>query len=280
MHRISWPNRITLADIHEGPMRRGAGRFGFEGWMLLSGDGTVPVKDRAFDAVWCNSVIEHVTVPRSELPGMSDREFLDRSEATQARFAREIARIASGYFELLDGAGRTVAPPGQRGEIVATGFINQVVPFVRYRSGDTAEYVADRCPRCGRYGPILRDIRGHRTQEVLIAADGSAIAWTALNMHDETFLHVRRFQFVQDTPGRARLRLVPAGGFREEDIHRIRRNLQRKLDGRLDLDMEICDSIGVSPQGKAIYVDQRIAGRAAAGESAASSEREPWAGTT
>ncbi len=185
-----------------------------------------------------------------------------------------------GYFELLDGAGRTVATPGQRGEIVATGFINQVVPFVRYRSGDTAEYVADRCPRCGRYGPILRDIRGHRTQEVLIAADGSAIAWTALNMHDETFLHVRRFQFVQDTPGRARLRLVPAGGFREEDIHRIRRNLQRKLDGRLDLDMEICDSIGVSPQGKAIYVDQRIAGRAAAGESAASSEREPWAGTT
>lgn len=93
-----WPNRITLADIHEGPMRRGAERFGFEGWMLLSGDGTVPVKDRAFDAVWCNSVIEHVTVPRSELPGMSDREFLDRSEATQARFAREIARIASGYF--------------------------------------------------------------------------------------------------------------------------------------------------------------------------------------
>ena len=47
------------------------------------------------------------------------------------------------------------------------------------------------------------DIRGHRIQEVLIAVDGSEISWTSLNMHDDTFLLVRQFQFTQEIPGQA-----------------------------------------------------------------------------
>ena len=106
-----------------------------------------------------------------------------------------------GYFELLDEAGRPVTTPGQRGEIVGTGFINTVMPFIRYRTGDWATYVGDRCEACGREHPIIRDIRGHRTQEMLLASRWPEISWTALNMHDDTFVHVRQFQFLQDTPG-------------------------------------------------------------------------------
>lgn len=163
-----------------------------------------------------------------------------------------------GYFELLDEDGRPVTTPGQRGEIVGTGFINTVVPFIRYRTGDFATYVADRCAACGREHTLIRDIRGHRIQEALIAVDGVEIAWTALNMHDDTFVRVRQFQFRQDTAGRAVLRVVAAQGFSEEDVTRIRRNLGRKLDGRLELTIELVDGIPLSPRGKAIYVDQRI----------------------
>jgi phenylacetate-CoA ligase len=163
-----------------------------------------------------------------------------------------------GYFELLDEAGKPVTTPGQRGEIVGTGFINTVMPFIRYRTGDWATYVGDRCEACGREHIIIRDIRGHRTQEMLIAADGSEIPWTALNMHDDTFLHVRQFQFMQETPGRAVLRIIPAQGFADKDKEKIHRNLGRKLDGRLTFTVACVDAIPLSPRGKAIYVDQRI----------------------
>jgi phenylacetate-CoA ligase len=163
-----------------------------------------------------------------------------------------------GCFELLDEDGNAVTTPGQRGEIVGTSFINTVMPFIRYRTGDWATYVGDRCDACGREHPIIRDIRGHRTQEVLIAGDGSEIPWAALNMHDDTFINVRQFQFMQETPGRAILRIVPAGGFTEEDAKRIHRNLGPKLDGRITFRIERVDVIGLSARGKAIYVDQRI----------------------
>jgi len=163
-----------------------------------------------------------------------------------------------GYFELLDDNGNPVTTPGQRGEIVGTGFINTVMPFIRYRTGDWATYVAERCEACGREHTVIRDIRGHRTQEILIAADGSEISWTALNMHDDTFVRVRQFQFVQETPGKAVLRIVPADGFGEDDADRIHRNLERKLDRQLTFTIELTETIPLSPRGKAIYVDQRI----------------------
>jgi len=163
-----------------------------------------------------------------------------------------------GYFELLDDKGNPVTTPGQRGEIVGTGFINTVMPFIRYRTGDWATYVGDRCEACGRQHTVIRDIRGHRTQEVLIAADGSEISWTALNMHDDTFIRVRQFQFMQEKPGRAVLRIVPSNGFSEQDASQIHRNIGQKLDGRITFTIERVDAIPLSARGKAVYVDQRI----------------------
>lgn len=163
-----------------------------------------------------------------------------------------------GYCELLDGSGNPVTTPGQRGEIVGTGFINRAMPFIRYRTGDYATYVGNRCDACGREHLILRDIRGHRTQEVLIAADGSEISWVSLNMHDDTFDHVNRFQFYQDTPGRAVLRIVPGKGLGGSQIRRIKDRLDRKLEGAIAVEIEVADAIELTSRGKMVYVDQRI----------------------
>lgn len=171
-----------------------------------------------------------------------------------------------GFFELIDDRGRLVTEPGQRGEIVGTSFLNSVMPFIRYRTGDYATFVADRCGACGREHTLIRDIRGHRTQESLVAHDGSLVPWSALNMHDDTFVHVMRFQFAQDTPGRAVLRIVPGQGFSSADRDRVLRNLGRKLTGRVEISVEIADRLPVTERGKAIYVEQRIAGGAAPAE--------------
>lgn len=163
-----------------------------------------------------------------------------------------------GYFELVDDRGQPVRMPGQQGEIVGTGFINTVVPFIRYRTGDYAIYVANRCNACGRDHPVIREVRGHRIQEFLVTADGSQISWTAINMHDDTFAQVCQFQFYQDTPGLALLRIVPAAGFGEQDRERILRNLNQKLDRRLQVSIDITDSIPLTARGKGIYVVQQI----------------------
>jgi phenylacetate-CoA ligase len=163
-----------------------------------------------------------------------------------------------GYFELLDENGHPITTPGQRGEIVGTGFINTVVPFIRYRTGDYATYIGESCNECGRAHPIIADIRGHNIQENLVACDGSLIAWSAVNVHDDTFENVLQFQFYQDTPGRALLRIVPTPGFGEKDQQRIRQNLGRKFDNRLEFEICMTDSISLSKSGKAIYVDQQI----------------------
>jgi hypothetical protein len=49
--------------------------------------------------VFCNSVIEHVTLPKAELWAVADqREFRLRSLQRQQEFADEIRRVGQGYF--------------------------------------------------------------------------------------------------------------------------------------------------------------------------------------
>ena len=163
-----------------------------------------------------------------------------------------------GYFELLDANGTPVTTPGERGEIVGTGFMNQVVPFIRYRTGDYATYIGNRCEQCGREVPIIAEIRGHNIQEHLVASDGSLITWSAVNVHDDTFDHVRQFQFYQDAAGKAVLKVVPATTFREQDVALMQKNLGKKFDGRLQFVVEIVDDIPLSQRGKTIFVDQCI----------------------
>ncbi len=165
-----------------------------------------------------------------------------------------------GYCEILDERGSPVSI-GQRGEIVGTGFINEVVPFIRYRTDDYATVVGQGCAACGRNHLLLDSIRGHRTQEFLVTHDRQAIiAWTALNMHDDTFDGIIRFQFVQDVPGLVELRMVPAGGPARYDLARIRRHLESKLKGMIDVTLTICDQIPPNKSGKKPIVVQRVSG--------------------
>jgi phenylacetate-CoA ligase len=161
-----------------------------------------------------------------------------------------------GYFELVDAAGEPVNEPGKEGEIVGTGFINRAMPFIRYRTGDYATYVAEACEHCGRQHTVIRDIRGHNTMERLIAKDGSSIPYSAVNVHDDTFENVLQFQFLQEEPGRATLKLIPANS--DLDPEELVRKLEQRLQGRLALTPLLVDEIKLTPRGKSIFVDQRI----------------------
>lgn len=162
-----------------------------------------------------------------------------------------------GYCELLDAEGNPVATPGRQGEIVGTGFINTIVPFVRYRTGDWATYVGSECRTCGRQHMVLSDIKGRWPQGGLIAADGSVITTTALNVHDDTFRNVREYQFHQSVPGEVTLCVVPAGSLDSGERRRIVTNLNKRLQGQIVFDVEFRAELAKTVRGKQPRVIQK-----------------------
>lgn len=162
-----------------------------------------------------------------------------------------------GYFELLDEKGVSVSTNGQQGEIVGTGFINTIVPFIRYRTGDYATYVSDHCESCGREHIIITDIRGRWPQGGLIAADGSIVTMTTLNVHDDTFEKVREYQFHQSIQGKATLCVVPTIPLDENEKQRIVANMNKRLQGQVTLDLEIRTDIAKTAEGKQPRVIQK-----------------------
>ena len=165
-----------------------------------------------------------------------------------------------GYCELLDNDGNPVTEPGQRGEIVGTGFINRVVPFIRYRTGDYATYESDRCKECGREHMILTKIEGRWPQGCLIAADGSMISMTAINLHDDTLENIVEYQFYQSLAGEAVFRIVPAYPLNDREKSRIIRRMNARLQGQVKLTLEICRELQKTVRGKLLRVVQEIPG--------------------
>lgn len=92
------PVRVTIADVDDTRLLARE-RYGFDE-VRLDEDAPLPFDDGEFDIVLCNSVIEHVTLPKAECsrPGMPDGEWVQRAFAAQRRFAREIRRVGRGWF--------------------------------------------------------------------------------------------------------------------------------------------------------------------------------------
>ncbi len=91
-------DNVTVADIAESDLATASREFGFQ-TVKLEELGRLPFDDRAFDIVFCSSVIEHVTGPKAAVEQMRDtREFEASSRLHQEQFAAELRRITSSYF--------------------------------------------------------------------------------------------------------------------------------------------------------------------------------------
>ena len=100
MDRFKDKNRdfkIVIADIDESALQRASQK----GYITVKMDGNkvFPFKDKEFDCTFCNSVIEHVTVPKEIMWNMND-DFIFKKESLQSQlfFAKEIMRCSKKYF--------------------------------------------------------------------------------------------------------------------------------------------------------------------------------------
>lgn len=92
------PKQVYIADIDAEIVGKGRERFGFIPTVIPE-SGTLPFDDGYFDIVYCSSVIEHVTVPKTRVWAIkSGREFRRAAQAQQLAFAQEIRRLGKRYF--------------------------------------------------------------------------------------------------------------------------------------------------------------------------------------
>jgi SAM-dependent methyltransferase len=89
---------VTVADVE--PTRLIAQElYGFAE-AALEPDGPLPFENASFDVVLCNSVIEHVTLPKDRClhDVLPEPAWRTAALARQAEFAAEIRRVGRGYF--------------------------------------------------------------------------------------------------------------------------------------------------------------------------------------
>lgn len=229
--------------------------------ILESGDQVPPLQGVLLGSEtvhdWQREHIERVfCAPSFSWYGLTEKVVL----AAECEVSRDYHPVATyGVTELVDDSGAAISEPGRTGRIVATGFINRATVLIRYLTDDTGEWAHSLC-RCGRGVTPLRNVTGHREQEYLVAGDGSLIPMTALHgLHCAAYASLRRFQFAQDTPGRATLRLVPGSMCSDSDIRSLTAELEARLHGRIELSVDIVDSLELTSRGKFRFVDQQLA---------------------
>lgn len=92
------PANVYIADISQNAVEEGKRNYGFNA-VLIDESGKLPFEDKFFDIVYCSSVIEHVTVVKSDVWTWKDgKEFSAESFKHQKLFADEIIRLGKKYF--------------------------------------------------------------------------------------------------------------------------------------------------------------------------------------
>jgi phenylacetate-CoA ligase len=148
----------------------------------------------------------------------------------------------------------TPCQPGETGEVVTTCLMRHYQPFIRYRLGDLAMWADESCP-CGRRMPVLKEVVG-RVQDVLIGPDGrETMHFYGLFANQP---HIREAQVIQEALDRIRVKVVPAEQYSPDDARAIEAKMRQRLGARMQVRVEVVDTIPRTKSGKFQAVISRV----------------------
>lgn len=138
------------------------------------------------------------------------------------------------------------APPGEVGEVVATGLFRASQPLIRYRVGDLAAWDPGPCA-CGRGMPVLKEVLG-RVEDEIVGPDGRRL----VRFHG-VFLNlpsIREGQIVQEALDRILVRIVPEAGFGPEQEKELINRTKQRLGSGVAVSVQVVDHIDRDSRGK------------------------------
>jgi phenylacetate-CoA ligase len=144
------------------------------------------------------------------------------------------------------------------GEIIGTSLHNPGMPFIRYRTGDYAEYVGNRCPACGRSLPVIRNIRGRWSGDRIYNADGTFVTTTALNLHNELYQVMNGMQYLQERKGELIVLIIRSPAYTERHELALLSHFKTKLDQCTHVEIRYVDRLIRKPNGKFVHIISSI----------------------
>lgn len=214
--------------------------------ILLTSENIYEFQNELFAIVFRCPVIKHY--------GHSERVLLAHSRPADPRYH---FRPLYGYAELIDSAGRPIDVPGVAGEIVGTGFDNQAMPFVRYRTGDIGVWAS--APRAGGSSAAVMESVEGRLQEFVVCRDQRLVSITTLGAaHFSELAGVEAIQFEQSVPGQMKLKIVSSRALTAAESGAIRRAVLDKTQDGCDVTVERVDHLERTARGKLNMLVQRL----------------------
>ncbi len=164
-----------------------------------------------------------------------------------------------GHIELLDNTDKPITEVGKIGRIIATGFDNEVMPLIRYDTGDLGELSGNNNCKCGFQGITLKRIIG-REQDFIVLSDNAKVPLTAFifGQHFKEFEKIREMQIVQDVVGLIVLRIVPRHPLQDEDIRNLRKKLEASVLNKIKVNIQFVDNLEKTHRGKHIFLKQKL----------------------
>lgn len=148
--------------------------------------------------------------------------------------------------------------PDEDGEIVVTHLDNWAMPFIRYCTGDVAQFEKKVCC-CGRHLGVMKNIKG-RTTDFIITPDGRWQHALSLIYIVRDIPGVAEFKIIQEVVDHIRVLLqLDKKTFPEDGKSRIIKGFKKRMGMEVDVDIDIVDEIPKEASGKHRYVVSKVA---------------------
>jgi len=144
-------------------------------------------------------------------------------------------------------------------EIVATGFWNESMPLIRYRTGDyvlcPASYVEKDLEAVALGIKPFVSVAGRET-DYLISPRGEILI--GMNHIPWNTTNIIRIQLIQESPYFVRINVISTPEFGEANRKVLAENARLMLPEDMKVEINLVEELEVSPSGKTPYIIRRF----------------------
>jgi len=142
----------------------------------------------------------------------------------------------------------SLEPTTGEGELVVTSLISNVMPIIRYRTGDVVTLSDKKC-ECGLSLNSIK-ISGGRIADFLVNKNGTWIAGYSFIYICRTVPGVVKFQVRQEEIGKVKVLLAVDEHFPPDGKEQVKEKMRKRLKSDDEIMVEIVDDIKPAPSGK------------------------------